>query len=127
MEEKRDALSPSEWRVMECLWTGPKTLMELVRLLKDSAGWAKSTVTTMVRRMEEKGLITYELSGRTKIVRAVLAREDAAAVETDSLLERAFHGSVGLLVSSLMERSSLSKADIDELYAILDKAEEERK
>lgn len=127
MEGKRDALSPSEWRVMECLWTGPKTLMELVRLLKDSTGWAKSTVTTMVRRMEEKGLITYELSGRTKIFRAVLAREDAAAVETDSLLERAFHGSVGLLVSSLMERSSLSKADIDELYAILDKAEEERK
>ena len=127
MEERRNALSPSEWRVMECLWTGPKTLMELVRLLKDSTGWAKSTVTTMVRRMEEKGLITYELSGRTKIFRAVLAREDAAAVETDSLLERAFHGSVGLLVSSLMERSSLSKADIDELYAILDKAEEERK
>ncbi len=127
MEEKRDALSPSEWRVMECLWPGPKTLMELVGLLKDSAGWAKSTVTTMVRRMEEKGLITYELSGRTKIFRAVLAREDAAAVETDSLLERAFHGSVGLLVSSLMDRSSLSKADIDELYAILDKAEEGRK
>ncbi len=127
MEEKRDALSPSEWRVMECLWPGPKTLMELVGLLKDSAGWAKSTVTTMVRRMEGKGLITYELSGRTKIFRAVLAREDAAAVETDSLLERAFHGSVGLLVSSLMDRSSLSKADIDELYAILDKAEEGRK
>lgn len=127
MEEKRGPLSPSEWRVMECLWPGPKTLMELVGLLKDSAGWAKSTVTTMVRRMEEKGLITYELSGRTKIFRAVLAREDAAAVETDSLLERAFHGSVGLLVSSLMDRSSLSKADIDELYAILDKAEEGRK
>lgn len=127
MDEKRGVLSPSEWRVMECLWTGPKTLMELVRTLKDSAGWAKSTVTTMVRRMEEKGLITYELSGRTKIFRAVLAREDAAAVETDSLLERAFHGSVGLLVSSLMDRSSLSKADIDELYAILDKAEEGRK
>ena len=56
MEDRRDTLSPSEWRVMECLWTGPKTLMELVRALKDSAGWAKSTVTAMVRRMEEKGL-----------------------------------------------------------------------
>ena len=127
MDEKRNLLSPSEWRVMECLWDGPKTLMELVRTLKDSAGWAKSTVTTMVRRMEEKGLIDYEVSGRTKVFRAVLKREDAAAVETDSLLERAFHGSVGLLVSSLMERSSLSRADIDELYAILDRAEEEAK
>ena len=127
MEEKHSTLSPSEWRVMECLWTGPKTLMELVRALKDSAGWAKSTVTTMVRRMEEKGLIGYETSGRAKVFQAALAREDAAAAETDSLLERAFHGSVGLLVSSLMERSSLTKADIDELYAILDRAEEDVK
>lgn len=127
MEEKRGSLSPSEWRVMECLWTGPKTLMELVRALKDSVGWAKSTVTTMVRRMEEKGLIDYETSDRAKVFRAVLAREDAAAAETDSLLERAFHGSVGLLVSSLVDRSSLTRADIDELYAILDKAEEELK
>ena len=127
MDEKRGVLSPSEWRVMECLWTGPKTLMELVRALKDSAGWAKSTVTTMVRRLEEKGLVDHETSGRTKIFQAALAREDAAAAETDSLLERAFHGSVGLLVSSLVERSSLTRADIDELYAILDKAEEESK
>ena len=122
MEDRRNLLSPSEWRVMECLWSGPKTLMELVRALKDSAGWAKSTVTTM-----EKGLVDHETSGRTKIFRAALAREDAAAAETDSLLERAFHGSVGLLVSSLVERSSLTRADIDELYAILDKAEEESK
>ena len=127
MDDKRTTLSASEWKVMECLWAGPKTLMELVRELKERAGWAKSTVTTMVRRMEEKGLITYEVSGRAKVFRAALAREDAAAAETDSLLERAFHGSVGLLVSSLVDRSSLSRADIDELYAILDKAEEESK
>ena len=127
MEEKRGLLSPSEWRVMECLWAGPKTLMELVRELKDSVGWAKSTVTTMVRRLEEKGLIDYETEGRAKVFRAALAREDAAAAETDSLLARAFQGSVGLLVSSLVDRSSLTRADIDELYAILDKAEEESK
>ncbi len=127
MDEKRGVLSPSEWRVMECLWTGPKTLMELVRALGDSAGWAKSTVTTMVRRLEEKGLIDYEQSGRAKVFQAALAREDAAAAETDSLLARAFQGSVGLLVSSLADRNSLTRADIDELYAILDRAEEESK
>ena len=59
--------------------------------------------------------------------RAALAREDAAAAETDSLLARAFHGSVGLLVSSLVDRSSLTRADIDDLYTILNKAEEESK
>lgn len=127
MDDKRTTLSASEWKVMECLWAQPKTLMELVRELKERAGWAKSTVTTMVRRLEEKGLITYETTGRTKLFHPALAREDAAAAEADSLLERAFQGSVGLLVSSLADRGSLSRADIDELYDILDRAEWEAK
>lgn len=120
MDKKRDSLTPGEWRVMECLWSGPKTLMELVRALKDSAGWAKSTVTTMVRRMEEKGLIDYELSGRTKVFRAALAREDAAAAETDSLLERVYQGSVGLMMSAMVQRQELSGDEVAQLRAILD-------
>lgn len=119
-------LSPSEWRVMEALWTGPKTLMELVRELGDSAGWAKSTVTTMVRRMEEKGLIAHEQVGRAKVFHPAVSREAVAAAETDSLLKRAYHGSVGLLVNALAERESLSRKDIEDLYAVLRKAEEEQ-
>jgi BlaI family penicillinase repressor len=101
--------------------------MELVRALGEDPGWAKSTVTTMARRMEQKGLIAYTTEGRTKVFRAALAREDAAAAETDSLLKRAYHGSVGLLVSALVERNDLSKSDIDGLYAILRRAEEEER
>ncbi|MCI8802038.1 MAG: BlaI/MecI/CopY family transcriptional regulator [Oscillibacter sp.] len=127
MEEQRVSLSAGEWRVMEVLWAGPKTLMELVRALGEDPGWAKSTVTTMARRMEQKGLIAYTTEGRTKVFRAALAREDAAAAETDSLLKRAYHGSVGLLVSALVERNDLSKSDIDGLYAILRRAEEEER
>ena len=127
MEEQRVSLCAGEWRVMEVLWAGPKTLMELVRALGEDPGWAKSTVTTMVRRMEQKGLIAYTTEGRTKVFRAALAREDAAAAETDSLLKRAYHDSVGLLVSALVERNDLSKSDIDGLYAILRRAEEEER
>lgn len=122
---EKTSLSPSEWRVMEVLWTRPRTLMELVRELAQSAGWAKSTVTTMVRRMEEKGLVTYDQEGRTKVFRPTVAREDVVAAETESLLQRAYHGSVGLLVNALAKRESLSKADIEELYAVLRKAEED--
>ena len=124
MEHNSVTLSQSEWRVMEALWTGPKTLMELVRELGTSAGWAKSTVTTMVRRMEEKGLLSYELQGRAKLFRAAVRREDVVAAETESLLSRAYHGSVGLLVNALAEQQQLSRSDIEELYAILRKAEE---
>ena len=80
MDKASVTLSASEWRVMEALWTGPKTLMELVRELGVSAGWAKSTVTTMVRRMEEKGLIAYEQSGRAKVFRPAVSREAESMV-----------------------------------------------
>ena len=125
MDRAPVTLSPGEWQVMEALWEGPKTLMELVRLLKERTGWAKSTVTTMVRRMEDKGLLAYRQEGRTKTFLPAVSREDAAAAETESLLQRAYHGSVGLLVNMLAQREALSRADIDELYAVLRKAEEE--
>ena len=125
MDRAPSTLSPGEWQVMEALWEGPKTLMELVRLLKERTGWAKSTVTTMVRRMEDKGLLAYRQEGRTKTFLPAVSREDAAAAETESLLQRAYHGSVGLLVNTLAQREALSRADIDELYAVLRKAEEE--
>ena len=121
------SISPNEWRIMELLWQSPLTLMELVRQLGQTEGWAKSTVATMVRRMESKGLIRYKENGRTKTFCAAVEKEEVIATETSSLLHRAYDGSIGLLVSTMAKRNDLTRADIDELYAILQKAEEEMK
>ncbi|HJB56518.1 MAG TPA: BlaI/MecI/CopY family transcriptional regulator [Candidatus Flavonifractor intestinipullorum] len=125
MDTQQFRLSESEWRVMEVLWTAPATLMELVHTLHGRVGWAKSTVTTMVRRMEEKGLIRHEADGRAKRFYPAVERGAVAAAETDSLLSRVYHGSVNLLVSNLLERERLSRADLDALYALLDEKKEE--
>lgn len=125
--EKMQTLNHSEWLVMEYLWQKPHTLMELVAALGESAGWSKSTVATVVRRMEEKGIVSHTEQGRTKLFAPALNRADVTARETKSLLQRAYNGSVGLLVSTMAESKRLTKADIDELYAILKKAEEDAK
>ena len=125
--EKMQTLNHSEWLVMEYLWQKPHTLMELVAALGESAGWSKSTVATVVRRMEEKGIVSHTEQGRTKLFAPTLNRADVTARETRSLLQRAYNGSVGLLVSTMAESKRLTKADIDELYAILKKAEEDAK
>ena len=49
----------------------------------------------------------------------LIAREEVAVRETESLLERAYKGSLSLLVSSLTKKQSLPQKEIDELYAIL--------
>ena len=113
-------LSAGEWRVMEELWRNPATLMELVRALGESAGWAKSTVSTMVRRMGAKGLIRAEQEGKAKVFFPQVAREEAAAAETESLLTRVYHGSVGLMVSTLLQNRQISPAELEELQAILE-------
>ena len=125
--ERQKVLSGSEWQVMECLWKEPYTLMELVAALAQTAGWSKSTVATMVRRMEEKGLIGYEEQGRTKIFYPIPSREEVTARETDHQLRRAYNGSIGMLVNAMAQHKGLTKADIDELYEILRKAEEDAK
>jgi BlaI family penicillinase repressor len=122
--EKHHTVTHAEWPIMELLWQSPRTLMELVSTLTAQMGWSKSTITTMVRRMDDKGLITFHTEGRTKIFRPAVSREDVTARETTSLLSRAYNGSVGLLVSTMVHRNDLTKADIDELYAILREAEE---
>ena len=40
--------------------------MQMVEALKEEKGWAKSTVATMLNRMQKKGLIHYEERGRAR-------------------------------------------------------------
>ena len=122
--DRQHTVTHAEWSIMELLWEGPKTLMELVNTLAQTVGWSKSTVTTMVRRMTEKELIDFETDGRTKLFRAAVSREDVVARETDSLLDRAYQGSIGMMLSAMVNSKHLTKSDIDELYAILKEAEE---
>ena len=125
MKKDMFTLTQNEWLVMEALWKAPATLMELVHTLgQDPPGWAKSTTATMVRRMEEKGLISHHTEGKAKVFRSAVSREEAALAETRTLLDKAFSGSVGLLVNTLVQQESLTRADIDALYAILREAEE---
>lgn len=123
--DKKLTVTQTEWSIMELLWEAPRTLMELVNMLGETLHWSKSTVTTMVRRMTEKGLVAYDTDGRTKLFRPAVSRENVVAQETDSLLNRAYRGSLGLMLSTMVNHKRLSKSDIDELYEILRQAEEE--
>ena len=116
-------ISSGDWKIMELLWASPRTLMELVYLLQEQESWSKSTVTTMVRRMMDKELIRFETDGRTKTFFPTVTRDEVAAGETTSFLRRVYNGSIGMLVNAMADRNSLTKEDINELYAILEEAD----
>lgn len=74
--------------------------------------------------MEEKGLIRHEAGSKARVYHPALSRDETALAETRTLLDKAFDGSVGLLVNTLIQQNSLTQSDLDGLYEILRQAEE---
>ena len=65
--------------------------------------------------------------GISKINGTLEEREAAARKETENFLDRIYNGSLSMMVSAFTEKEKLSKEEIDELYSILQKAEEAQK
>ena len=127
MKDKQIALTEAEWSVMECLWEkSPRTGRETVAWLEQKMGWTRSTTLTMLRRLEAKGAVAGDANEEPKTFRPLIAREEVAVRETENLLDRAYKGSLSLLVSSLTKKQSLPQKEIDELYAILKEMEGKR-
>ena len=127
MKDKQIGLTEAEWTVMECLWEkSPRTGRETVAWLEQKMGWTRSTTLTMLRRLEAKGAVAGDTDGERKTFRPLIVREEVAVRETENLLDRAYKGSLSLLVSSLTKKQSLPQKEIDELYAILKEMEGKR-
>ena len=118
-------LTTAEWHLMEALWeNSPKTGRELIEDMKQLQGWSRSTTLTMLRRMSEKGQITFQEVEGIRAYSPLIPRDEALRQETDSFLKRAYNGSISMMVSAMTQKQELSKAEIQELYEILRKAEE---
>lgn len=127
MREKRQGVTPAEWRLLECLWErSPRTAREVVERLAADVGWSRSTTLTMLRRMTEKGLLRCGEEKGVHVYSPGMEREQAVVSETESFLKRVYSGSVGLMISSVARTQRLTDAELDELRAILRQAERER-
>ena len=120
---KQINLSDSEWKLMNRLWVrNPMTIMELTADLKADTGWSKNTVITMLARLEGKGAVYCEQGDRAKRYYPAVERKDAARAETENFLGKVYGGSLGLMMSAMVESRGLTEDDIAELSAILEQA-----
>ena len=118
-------LSDGEWKLMKTLWEKqPRTLAELVSALDKDTGWSRATIFMMLEReLIAKGAVTMDSSGKFQKYSAAITYADVEPEETESFLSKVYGGSVGMMVSNLVDRGALSERDIQELRAILDAAE----
>ena len=118
-------LSDGEWKLMNKLWdASPRTITELTAALRGDTGWSKNTVITMLSRLDGKQAVYYEEGLRAKQYYPAVTQEEAIREESESVLEKV--GSVGLLMSAMVESQRLTESDLAELSAILERAKEGR-
>ena len=116
-------LSDGEWKLMNKLWdASPRTITELTAALRGDTGWSKNTVITMLSRLEGKGAVYYEEGVRAKQYHPAVTRREAIREESETVLDKV--GSVGLLMSAMVESRRLTERDLAELSEILERAKE---
>lgn len=124
MKHKDIILQQSEWYIMEQLWKNEKmTIMQLFHALENDPGWSKSTVNTMLKRMMDKNLLSYEESEKARQYYPLISREEVALAETENLLNKIYEGSVSMMMSTLVKKKKISRKELEELYSILDEME----
>ena len=119
-------LSDGEWILMKALWeSAPMTITQLTAAMKDTTGWTKHTIISMLSRMETKGAVRYEMGGRAKLYFPVLRQEEAVRQETSHFLDKVFDGRLGVMLNAMVDGRSLTPEELEELAAILEKAKGE--
>ena len=109
-------------KIMQLLWKlGRATARELTDELNKTESIAHSTVQTLLRQLETKGSVNHEQDGRTFYFFPVVKEEKVKKSAARELIESVFEGSVGGLVSYLLENEKVSADELAEIRKLLDK------
>jgi len=118
--KKQKNLSPSDWAVMAVLWgEGPMAAGEVYERLSGEQDWAYATVKTLLRRLVEKGWLTYRPVGGSFLYRAAVPRDKAVRSAVKDFSDRVLNGLLSPFVAYYAEDRGLSDEEIEELEEII--------
>ena len=116
----KEVLSRHEWILMEALWNGsPMFLSQLIEATKSAVDWNPSSYSTYLKRMTDKGLLTYKTISGYRCYSPLLKREDCIETESSYILSKMTEDSKRLLLASMIEKSGLSDKDRAELKELI--------
>ena len=124
MAESSFELFEGEWAILQVVWEHEPCAAPTVQdVLRESKGWAYTTVKTTMDRMVRKGFLTKERVRNLYLYRSAVTRAQAQRNELLRTAQRAFDGALTPMVQFLMESKKLS----DEDYQYLERLIQNRK
>jgi BlaI family transcriptional regulator, penicillinase repressor len=123
--KKPKTLTKAELRVMEVLWQRRSgTVADVVAALQ-SPPLAYTTVLTMLRILEQKGIVRHKADGRAHVYYPCIERDDAATSAVGDVLRSFFANSKTALAVRLMAEEKPSAEELASIKALIARYEEE--
>lgn len=117
-----EQLSDVQLAFMRALWTRPGSSVTQVRAFLTAEGrkLASTTVSTQLGRLEKKGLVTHEVSGRQFLYRARVSEQQVQRSVLTRVTEGLFGGDVTALVHQLLDHQRVSVAELAEVQRLIE-------
>lgn len=115
-------ISEAEYEVMKVVWKhAPISTNEITQQLLKTTNWSPKTIQTLIKRMVNKGALSYEKQSRMFVYTPIVKENEYIVQESNSFLKRFYGGNITAMVSAYLEDDKLSEAEIETLRGLLSK------
>ena len=128
LERPKGGLTGTQLEIMQIFWsrsTGEATAAEVWQALQETRIVARTTVLTLLQRLEKRGWVTREGEGRGAVYRAASRPEETATRLATDFLDAYFGGSASRLIMSLLGGRNVSAEEAQQMRAMLESYEKE--
>jgi BlaI family transcriptional regulator, penicillinase repressor len=113
-------LGDLQLKIMKLLWAQPEaTVGEIHQSLARDGDWAYTTMATMLRKMEARGLVRHRVHERKFLYRAAARAEDVTRRISAHFIDRLFEGSLADMVAHLLTTREVSREELARLEALI--------
>jgi len=124
--QQKYRLGDLQLRILQVLWRhGPSTVAEVQARL-DGQPLAYTTVATMLRKMEDRGLVQHTQDLRRFVYRARVTVEDVTRSIASDLVDRLFAGSIADAVNHLLDYRQVSRSELEQLERLIEQRKQRK-
>ncbi len=121
---KRKTLTPlgeTEMEVLQHVWRlGNATVAQVQEEILRSRKIAYTTIMTVMKKLADKGYLTYEKDGATYVYEPARSQEEVQQKLITNLVDKAFNGSPFALIQTLVKRENLSDQERDDILKLIE-------
>lgn len=120
-KKENKQLTDVELEMMNIIWhIEPCTVHQIMEHLPKERDLAYTSVSTMVRILEQKNFVKSTKDGRGHIYSAAVSREEYETISVSSFVKNVFQGEPSQLVMRLLASDQLSKEDLEQIKKLME-------